>query len=427
MFGWSNLGRTDSANAGRVVVERVAKASVIAGATVLCVLAASALSDFDTAPALFEPSGTLEKQAVVRTERKVLPRRTADRKTPAEPVLRVINAGTVNVDPIRHDEMVAAMARESAEPADAVTDDDDLTPTGTYADWYPAKRKTFRTVCVRTCDGAITPISFATTQDRLALDALRCRKSCGSPSKLYIQRNPSDGAEGLVDLDGKPYTQLSTAFKFRTSYDEACTCRPHAWQSTAQARHRLFGIQTRQRHGRHVALSRLAEIKSAAFKTTRVAMARSRSGISRSAVALESDIVTGSNDVMGSLDTLTKRPAGPAGAALTRADGALPLSLVDLDEVTTGDPKPLRKAMAKPKGKAAKARAVALAKAKAARVKKLDADALIVMFGSGAADDLEKSAKWNSSAKSSKSAVRSAGSTRRYDGNDWRISFYEPM
>lgn len=418
------MGRPDRDNVSRFASERVAKAGLLAGVAMAIVTAigASAVSDLGTGSTLSASSGSSETQAVVRTDRKVVARRALERATPAAPVPRVLNAGVVNEDPDRHDELVAAMASDAAEATNSVTDDDDLTPTGTYADWYPAKLKTFRTVCVRTCDGAITPVSFATTQDRLALDALRCRKSCGSSSKLYIQRNPATEAEGLVDLDGKPYTQLPTAFKFRTSYDEACTCRPHAWQSLAQARHRLFEIQARQSHGRHVTLARLAEIKSAAFKATRVAMARSRSG-----VVQVSHIVTGSNHVTGSESTPSRRSQGSPGTALTSAAGTAQLSDLDSDETAGGESKPLRKAVSKPKGKAARTRAAALAKSKAARAKKVDTAALIVMFGSSEAADLEKSAKWTPAAKPSNSSVRSAASMRRYDGNDWRISFYEPM
>ncbi len=189
----------------------------------------------------------------------------------AAPVIQILNKGTVDSDPARHDAQVQELARAEAAPSDAVTADDDLDPAGTAADWYPSQLKTYRTVCVRLCDGALTPISFSTTRDRLALDALRCRKSCGSPSKLYVQRNPAGDTEDLVDLDGRSYTALDTAFKFRTSYDNACTCRAHAWESLAQSRHRLFEIQARLRAGRQIAQGRMARIKIAAAKSARYA------------------------------------------------------------------------------------------------------------------------------------------------------------
>jgi hypothetical protein len=30
----------------------------------------------------------------------------------------------------------------------------------------------------------------------------------------------------MVSIDGQPYTSLPTAFKYRTSYDPRCTCKP---------------------------------------------------------------------------------------------------------------------------------------------------------------------------------------------------------
>ena len=44
----------------------------------------------------------------------------------------------------------------------------------------------------------------------------------------------------MVDLDGKPYTALKSAFLFRTKYDAACTCKPQPWSKEALARHRAY-------------------------------------------------------------------------------------------------------------------------------------------------------------------------------------------
>ena len=42
----------------------------------------------------------------------------------------------------------------------------------------------------------------------------------------------------MHDLDGNAYTELTTAFLFRSSYDPACTCRPRPWTVAAQRNHR---------------------------------------------------------------------------------------------------------------------------------------------------------------------------------------------
>jgi hypothetical protein len=85
---------------------------------------------------------------------------------------------------------------------------------------------TYRTVCVRTCDGFYFPISFSTTQARLRDDEQICLRSCpGTEVALYSHRNPGEDMQQATSLGGTLYTQLPNAFKFRTSYDAACSCR----------------------------------------------------------------------------------------------------------------------------------------------------------------------------------------------------------
>lgn len=182
-------------------------------------------------------------------------------------VVRVINAGQVKDD---HSQAQLQSSGEAAHPEGA-TADDDLDPHGTVADWYPPGSPTYRTVCVRLCDGAMTPVSFATTRDRFALDALRCRKSCNSPTRLFVQPNPSGDPTTLRDLDGKRYESLPTAFRFRTTYDEGCTCRSHAWQVAAQARHRRYAEMARVAEARRMVRNRTATLRVSAAKATALA------------------------------------------------------------------------------------------------------------------------------------------------------------
>jgi len=101
-------------------------------------------------------------------------------------------------------------------------------------------RGTYRTMCVRMCDGFFFPISFATTPDRFARDEAACRSRCASPARLYVYPNPGGEPEQMHDPRGQPYAALKTAFLFRTNYDESCTCKPHPWEQQALARHRAF-------------------------------------------------------------------------------------------------------------------------------------------------------------------------------------------
>lgn len=107
-----------------------------------------------------------------------------------------------------------------------------------YEPWTPDRPNTYRTVCVRLCDGAYFPVSFSTTRDRFKADAARCRNSCGSPARLFVSKLPSEQPEDLVDTRGALYTELPNAFKFRTTYDATCTCHGQPWEEASTDRHR---------------------------------------------------------------------------------------------------------------------------------------------------------------------------------------------
>jgi hypothetical protein len=84
---------------------------------------------------------------------------------------------------------------------------------------------TYRTLCVRTCDGYYFPISFSTVPAKFNDDAATCQSMCpGAEAVLYTYRNPGQEPAQAVSLAGEPYTSLPTAFKYRQSYDKTCTC-----------------------------------------------------------------------------------------------------------------------------------------------------------------------------------------------------------
>ena len=85
---------------------------------------------------------------------------------------------------------------------------------------------TYRTLCVRTCDGFYFPVSFSTTQARFRDDEQTCQRSCpGTEVALFSHRNPGEDMQHATSLGGTLYTQLPNAFKFRTTYDKTCSCR----------------------------------------------------------------------------------------------------------------------------------------------------------------------------------------------------------
>ena len=85
----------------------------------------------------------------------------------------------------------------------------------------------YRTVCVRTCDGYFFPISFSTSQDRFRDDEATCQRMCpASEVQLYSHRNPGEDMRQAVSANGgKLYTELPTAFKYKTEWSNACVCK----------------------------------------------------------------------------------------------------------------------------------------------------------------------------------------------------------
>ena len=85
---------------------------------------------------------------------------------------------------------------------------------------------TFRTICVRSCDGYYYPISYATTPDRFRDDEQSCQRMCpASEVSLYTYHNPGEEVAQAVSLSGRLYTELPTAFAYRKALTPSCSCR----------------------------------------------------------------------------------------------------------------------------------------------------------------------------------------------------------
>ena len=84
---------------------------------------------------------------------------------------------------------------------------------------------TFRTLCVRACDGYYFPISFSTTRDQFAYDQATCEALCpGTPVDLYYHDNPASTSQNMISLSGVPYEDHPAAFVYRAKYDKSCSC-----------------------------------------------------------------------------------------------------------------------------------------------------------------------------------------------------------
>ena len=100
----------------------------------------------------------------------------------------------------------------------------------------------YRTLCVRTCDGYYFPISNATTRSGFYKDAKICKASCGEDAKLYfVDKNDTDNTD-MVDVTGRPYARLQTAFLYRKRQIEGCKCKPDPWSQSELDRHRSYAV-----------------------------------------------------------------------------------------------------------------------------------------------------------------------------------------
>jgi hypothetical protein len=85
---------------------------------------------------------------------------------------------------------------------------------------------TYRTVCVRSCDGGYFPISFATVPARFPDDDKTCKALCpATEASLYSYRNPGEDMNQAVSINGQPYSSSPNAFRFRQEFNPSCACK----------------------------------------------------------------------------------------------------------------------------------------------------------------------------------------------------------
>ena len=116
---------------------------------------------------------------------------------------------------------------------------DDMLPLdGRTLDIGPAQQGSFRTLCVRTCDGGFFPISSISTPANFATDAATCAKMCpGTETELYYHSMQDQETSDMVSAaTGAPYTALPAAFAYRNRKDtknSSCSCNLNAYYQDA--------------------------------------------------------------------------------------------------------------------------------------------------------------------------------------------------
>jgi hypothetical protein len=98
----------------------------------------------------------------------------------------------------------------------------------------------YRTLCVRMCDGYYWPISSTASRRDFGRDAKLCKSGCSSEARLFFQGKAEADAATMVDLSGRVYARLPTAFKYRKSISSDCACKPAPWSPSEIDRHRSY-------------------------------------------------------------------------------------------------------------------------------------------------------------------------------------------
>ena len=89
----------------------------------------------------------------------------------------------------------------------------------------------YRTMCVRMCDGFYFPISFSTLGSRFSEDESKCKSQCAAPAELYIYKNPGEEIEQMVSITGDPYNNLKNAWRHRKQYIKGCSCKQEEYSA----------------------------------------------------------------------------------------------------------------------------------------------------------------------------------------------------
>jgi hypothetical protein len=95
---------------------------------------------------------------------------------------------------------------------------------------------TYKTLCVRTCDGFYFPISYSALPNKFGEDAQACQRLCpASEALLYSHRSSGEDVNQAVSTtSGRLYTELPNAFAYRKQFNPSCSCKA-AGQTWADA------------------------------------------------------------------------------------------------------------------------------------------------------------------------------------------------
>ncbi|MEJ1936969.1 DUF2865 domain-containing protein, partial [Nostoc sp. NIES-2111] len=103
---------------------------------------------------------------------------------------------------------------------------------------------TFKTICVRKCDGYYFPISQVSNRARIEEDTALCQASCPNAEvELFLQPLGREADASVSAYDGTPYASLPNAYRYRKAVDQSCSCRRdgQTWVEALGEAERLIG------------------------------------------------------------------------------------------------------------------------------------------------------------------------------------------
>ncbi len=120
----------------------------------------------------------------------------------------------------------ASRRQQSGNPFSSLWQDEDSEKPGRGNEFRSLPFATYRTVCVRLCDGYYFPIIFSTLENHFSRDIEACQSKCAAPVDLYYHQNPGGSMDQAVSVtDRRPYTSLKSAFRYRKEYVSGCSCK----------------------------------------------------------------------------------------------------------------------------------------------------------------------------------------------------------
>lgn len=102
--------------------------------------------------------------------------------------------------------------------------------------------RSYRTLCVRLCDGYYFPIGDSVRRERLYQDNRTCSQRCEGEARLFYYPTQGGSVETMVDMAGHPYASLPNAFRYRKSLVAGCSCKAPPWSAQEAARHQSYAV-----------------------------------------------------------------------------------------------------------------------------------------------------------------------------------------